>query len=545
MTFDTDVLVVGAGPVGLTLALELGRRGVKTTLIDKREQVLRLPKMERSNPRSMEIYRRLGVVDKIRAAAYPLDAPMDVLVLRSMVQPPLVHQVYPSVAQARAQIAACDDGSLPREPYQLVSQYTLEALLLRELAECVSVDVQLGTELTELSQDAHRIEVQLRARSGATARLTACYAVGCDGANSLVREQLGLKLEGAAGLGSIANIFFRCDDLLAKSRVPRGRHYLFAGVDATGGAAGSMVVQDDQKHFASHLPVALSDSPDLAGELRRRTGLDIHPEILFAGQWMQNMMVADQHGRGRVFLAGDSNHVFIPAGGLGMNTGIVDAANIAWKLVAMLAGWGGPRLLQSYLAERGAVARRNIKAVAYAVEGVIAWRKIPLPTLRNDADTDASADRDYAAQVEPLNRRVYEMHGTDLGYCYQSSIVCAEQGEVPPDDSYRYQPTTWPGAHLPHVWLAPGRALYDELGDACTASYCLLRLGGTTANTSAFEASLRATGMPLRVLDLSAMRVREVLQRDLLLVRPDMHIGWRGNEPPADPAAVAAAVTGH
>jgi 2-polyprenyl-6-methoxyphenol hydroxylase-like FAD-dependent oxidoreductase len=134
---DTDVRIVGAGPVGLTLALalDLGRRGIRTMLIEKRERVMRLPKMERSNPRSMEIYRRLGVVDKIRAAAYPSDAPMDIPILRSMTKPPLVQQVYPTVAEARASIAASVDGALPREPYQLVSQYTLEGLLLAELRD--------------------------------------------------------------------------------------------------------------------------------------------------------------------------------------------------------------------------------------------------------------------------------------------------------------------------------------------------------------------------------------------------------------------------
>ena len=536
------MLIVGAGPVGLTLALDLGRRGIRTTLIEKREQVLRLPKMERSNPRTMEIYRRLGVVDRIRAAAYPADASMDVLILRSMLQAPLVHQVYPSVAQARASIAACDDGSLPREPYQLVSQYTLEALLLSELRNCVSLEIRLGVELVDLTQSADGVEARVRSTntSGST-QLRARYAVACDGANSTVRQLLGLSLEGAAGLGAIANIFFRCSDLLDKSRVPRARHYLFAGVDASGGAAGSMVVQDDQKHFASHLPVALSQSADLAGELRRRTGLDIQPEILFAGRWTQNMMVADRHAVGRVFLAGDANHVFIPAGGLGMNTGIGDATNLAWKLAAMIAGWGGPGLLQSYSTERGAVARRNIKAVAYAVDGVIAWRKIPVPTLGEDATANASADQAYAEKAAPLNRRVYEMHGTDLGYRYESEVICGESGNPPADDSYQYRPTTWPGAHLPHMWLAPGVALYDRM----TSGYQLIRCGASAANTDLLAAALRRRGVPLEVLDIPDERIRAAFGCDCLLVRPDLHVAWRGNHEPDNPDAVAAVVTGH
>ena len=536
------MLIVGAGPVGLTLALDLGRRGVRTILIEKRERVLRLPKMERSNPRTMEIYRRLGMADKIRAAAYPPDGSMDVLILRSMRQAPLVHQVYPSVSQARRSIADCVDGSVPREPYQLVSQYTLEGLLLAELATCKSLHLRLGMELIDLTQHDDRVDLRLRSVGrSATSTLSSRYVVGCDGANSTVRELIGVKLRGASGLGAIANIFFRCDELLRESRVPRARHYLFAGVDSHGGAAGSMVVQDDQRHFATHLPADLADSADLPGEIRRRCGLDIHPEILFTGRWVQNMMISDRHSHGRVYLAGDANHVFIPAGGLGMNTGIVDATNIAWKLAAVVTGWGGPQLLASYGTERNAVAQRNLKAVGYAVEGVVAWRKIPLPVPGADAAANSRADAAYAAQVEPLNRRVYEMHGTDLGYRYASPVIWPQKGEPPADESYRYRPTTWPGAHLPHVWLPQGEALYDRL----SSGYHVLRVGCAAAKTDALEAALRRRAVPFDVHTISDAAIRDVYECDLLLVRPDLHVAWRGNSLPTDPDAVVAAVTGH
>jgi len=536
----TDVVIIGAGPVGLTLALDLGRRGIRTLLVERREQVLRLPKMERTNPRSMEIFRRLGIADRIRAAAYPADASMDVLILRSMTKPPLVHQHYPTVAQARAAIAACTDGSLPREPYQLVSQYTLEELLHREVAALDSVERRLGAELESLTQDDAGVTVRLRAAPPQAAEVRTRYVVGCDGANSTVRERLGLRLEGRANLGAITNIFFRCDELLARSQVARGRHYLFAGVDATGGAAGSLVVQDDQRHFGCHMPGELAADADLSAELRRRTGLDIRPQILHAGRWVQNMMVAEAHGRARVFLAGDANHVYIPAGGLGMNTGIVDAANLAWKLAAVIQGWGGPRLLASYGIERQAVARRNIRAVAYAVEGVVAWRKIPVPVELEDAAAERRARAAYASQVEPLNRRVYEMHGTELGYRYESPVICAERGEPPPDEAYRFRPTTWPGAHVPHLWLEPGVSLYDRLGPGFT----LLRTGGAAPQAEVLAAALRRIGAPVTVAEVGGEAARGVLQRDLVLVRPDLHVASRGDALPADPAGVAAAVTG-
>jgi 2-polyprenyl-6-methoxyphenol hydroxylase-like FAD-dependent oxidoreductase len=539
---DPEVLVVGAGPVGLTIALDLARRGIRTLLVEKRERPVRLPKMERSNPRTMEIYRRLGMVERIRAAAYPPNEPMDVLVLRSMMAPPLVHQVYPTVSQARAQIAACADGTLPREPYQLVSQYTLEDLLMQELLTLGGVEVRLGTALVNLSQDDAGVQVEIHSSvSGTTSTVQARYLVACDGAGSPVRQKLGIGLEGQTNLGTVTNVFFRCDDLLQKSQVPRARHYLFAGIDAVGGAAGTIVVQDDCRHFGSHLPILPSPEIDFAAELRRLTSLDISPEILFVGRWTQNMQVAEEHGHGRVFLAGDANHIYIPAGGLGMNTGIGDTANLGWKLEAVLRGWGGPQLLGSYFSERGAAARRNIKAVAYAIEGVVKWRKIPPPAPLRDPAANEAARRAYAAEVESLNRRVYEMHGTELGYRYESSIVVSDHGEPPPDESYTYRPTTWPGAHLPHVWLRPGVALYDVM----KPGYTLLRLGGSCTDIRAIEAAFARRGVPYRSIDIPDTDIREVMQRDLVLVRPDLHVAWRGDTAPADADAMTAIVTGH
>jgi hypothetical protein len=224
-----------------------------------------------------------------------------------------------------------------------------------------------------------------------------------------------------------------------------------------------------------------------------------------------------------------------------MNTGIVDAANLGWKLEAVLRGWGGPHLLDSYFSERGAAARRNIKAVAYAVEGVVTWRKIPPPAPLADPVADENARLAYAAAVEPLNRRVYEMHGTELGYRYDSSIIVREHGEPPPDESYSYRPTTWPGAHLPHVWLRPGVALYDAL----KSGYTLLRLGGTRSDTRAINDAFACRGVPFQSIDIPDADIREVMQRNLVLVRPDLHVVWRGDTAPDDANAMTAIVTGH
>lgn len=538
--FDTDVIITGAGPVGLTLALDLGKRGVRTALLDSKTEPLRLPKMERSNPRTMEIYRRLGVADKIRAAAYPADVAMDCFIATSLVEPPLVHLRYPSVNEARAKIAACMDGTSPREPYQLVSQYTLEPILLDAVRQQPSVDVRLGTALVSFAQDDAGVTARVATPGGGEATLRARYLAGCDGGRSTVRKALGIALEGKGGIAKTKQIFFRSDDFYEKCKLGPGRHYGFIGKSHGGaGVAGMIVVQDDRRHFT--LQSASPDGTDFAEEIRQTTGMQIKVEILYIGEWTQHMLVAERFGEGRVFLAGDANHLFLPAGGLGMNTGIVDAANLGWKLAAAVAGWGGTGLPASYLAERRPVALRNLAAVQHAVNGVVKWRGTVNKTMLEPGEAGDAARAAFAELAEPLHRRVYEMHGTELGYRYESTVIWPEDGEAPPDDSFIYRPGTFPGLRLPHVWLADGTALHDRMG----AGFSLLRLGGTVADTGGLEHALRGAGVPLEVLTVNETGISEVFERDLILVRPDLHVAWRGNEAPEDPDLVARAVTGN
>jgi 2-polyprenyl-6-methoxyphenol hydroxylase-like FAD-dependent oxidoreductase len=536
---DADVLIVGAGPVGLTLALDLGQRGVRVILIDGKTAPLRLPKMERSNPRTMEIYRRLGIVDRVRAAAYPVDVAMDCFIATSLVEEPLVHLRYPSVTQARAAIAASTDGGLPREPYQLISQYTLEPILLDEVRQRPEVHIRFGTSLTSFTQDDAGVTAQIEREDGSQDTIRARYLAGCDGGSSTVRKGLGIELEGRGGIAQVRQIFFRSDDFYDKCTIGAGRHYGFVG-KAHGGAGvgGVIIVQDDRRHFT--LQTASPDGTDFAEEIRATTGIPIHVEILYVGSWTQHMMTAERYGEGRVFLAGDANHLYIPAGGLGMNTGIGDAIDLGWKLAGAVAGWGGPQLTASFDAERRPVGQRNLRAVQHAVEGVVEWRGAATEALFEPGEVGASARAAFARVAEPLNRRVYEMHGTELGYRYTSPIVCPETGEPPIDESFVYRPTTFPGARLPHMWQADGTALHDRIGKGFT----LLKLGKTPADTSTLEQAIRAIGAPLEVMTIDEPRIRAVYDRDLILVRPDLHVAWRGDQAPEDPEGVARTVTG-
>ncbi len=390
MRIDTDVLIVGAGPVGLTLAVDLGRRGVDCMLVEKKAAPEFLPKMERCNARTMEIFRRMGVAGEIRAAGLAADVPMDVFIVLAMNEPPLLRLPYPSVAEATAQIAACDDASMPLEPYQLISQYTLEPLLKRAAERLPSVSVRYGYEFVSLRQDEEAVVVTVRGADGATREITARYVAGCDGGSSPVRKQLGIRLRGDADLLRLHQGLYHCPalfDMIPIVNGPgHGRHYHVADGQAT-----FLIMQDSTRHWTLH---AVVDRPeDMAAQFERTIGVPVAYEMLYVGEWKQNLLLADRYQRGRVFLAGDAVHLVIPTGGLGMNTGVGDAIDLSWKLHATLRGWGGPELLRSYEIERRQIGDRNVGASRYASAGRRKWRSQYRPDIR-DNSPEGQATRD-------------------------------------------------------------------------------------------------------------------------------------------------------
>jgi 2-polyprenyl-6-methoxyphenol hydroxylase-like FAD-dependent oxidoreductase len=521
--FDTDVLVVGAGPVGLTLAVDLGQRGVRCTLVESKDAPQFLPKMERCNARTMEIYRRMGLADKVRAAGLRADVPMDVYIVTALNQPPLVRHQYPSVAAAKRAIDACSDGSMPLEPYQLISQYTLEPLLKKEAEALPSVSVRYGCELESFVQDADGVTAKV-----STGEIRAKYLVGCDGGGSVVRKQLGIGMSGE-NLSELRQALIRCDELF--DRIPitgkdgkagpgHGRHYHVADERWR-----FLIMQDSTRHWTLHAVV--DDDAEMARQFELTVGVPVKYEMLYVGKWRQNLLLADRYREGRVFLAGDSVHLVIPTGGLGMNSGVGDAVDLAWKLEATLRGWGGPRLLDSYEIERRQVGARNVAASRYASLGRRKWRALwqNLPELAR------------VAEVE--QRKSNEMIGAELGYRYAGSpIICDEQGG-PEDDLRAYVPTTWPGSRLPHVWLDGHVAIQDRVG----SGYTLLRF--SNEDTASLTKAFKALGAPFRVLDVPDAAARDVYGFDLILLRPDLHVAWRGNRLPEAPGNIHLTATGH
>jgi 2-polyprenyl-6-methoxyphenol hydroxylase-like FAD-dependent oxidoreductase len=533
---DAQVLIAGGGPVGLTLAIELGQQGVGVRLLDKRPAPGRLPKMERCNARTMENFRRLGVAEELRAAGLDNDVPMDVFIcLEDIAREPLVRHAYPSVNELKRRYREIRDGSVPAEPYQLISQYTLEPLL-REIAENTpGVTVTFGHELIEFDQDAHGVTTTVRALDGTTSTLRSDYLVGCDGGSSTVRRRLGIELRGESLLEMRQALFFS-EELFDKIPIGKGRHYHIADDKSS-----FLIVQDDKRHFSLHATVGSDD--EMPALFEKVVGFPIAYTTEYVGTWRQRLMVADRYRDGRVLLAGDAVHLVIPTGGLGMNTGHADAVDLAWKLAATLHGWGGPGLLDSYEAERRPIGTRNLAASRKAATGRRSWRAMWRPDIADDTPDGAATRAALAERADREQRWSNDLYGIELGYRYVNSPIIWSADQAGPDpDSFQYTPTTCPGARLPHVWLDDGRPIQDELG----REYSLLRVGrGQEVVVDALTRAFDRIGAPLRVYDVACADATAVYGHELLLVRPDLHVVWRGNRSlPPDADGLARLCTG-
>lgn len=531
-----DVIIAGAGPVGLTMAIDLGRRGVRTLIVERNPSTGPWPKMDRSNSRTMEFYRRLGIADDVRALGYPADASMDIFIVRSLSEAPLLKQHYPSVATMRERINSATDHSQPLEPYQLVSQNRLEPLLKSVAENTPNVTVRYGCELSALAQDAEGVTVMLKLSDGGQEEVRCSFLAGCDGGGSTVRKSLGIKLEGQGSLRRMKQICFRSETLYDRIPMGKGRHYYFA--DREGSA---IIAQGDRKEFT--LNSDIPDDTDLDEWIRRKIGpgIEFDYEILNVSNWTLHLLLAEKYGEGRVFLAGDAAHLVIPTGGLGMNSGVGDALDLSWKLAGTVHGWGGPGLLASYEIERRPVGQKNVEASGWAAQGLGLWRANLTDAVDQDTE-EGLQQRHRAAQLANRHhRRVHEMVGAEQNYTYAGSpLIASEADAVTSWETVRYLPTTEPGARIPHIWLKDRAAMQDLLG----ADYTFVDLTGV-ADVSAVKAAFHTIGAPLEILSRDEEHVRMVYGCRYLLVRPDLHIVWTGNSLPSDPPSLARLATGH
>jgi hypothetical protein len=378
------------------------------------------------------------------------------------------------------------------------------------------------------------VSVAARAFDGSEQLLRARYLVGCDGGSSTVRKKLGIQLAGRGGIQDVCQVIFKSTDLFERIPIGKGRHYNFAHPNGS-----TLIVQGCRTEFTLH--TSLPADTDFAPILRDLIGFPCEIDIRIVVPWRQHLLVAERHRDGRVFMAGDAVHLVIPTGGLGMNTGVGDAFDLSWKLTGVIKGWGGTALLEAYEQERRPIGLRNRDAAGWAAAGVPIWRQLIAPNVRDDTPAGAALRAEIAASASINHRRMHDMRGVEFGYSYAGSpLIATESTGIEQWDTCVYTPHTRPGARVPHMWLKDGRALQDLLGD----DYTLLDLRGDCA-TDAVAQAFHAFGAPLKVLRLDEPEVRQVYGCSMLLLRPDLHIAWRGDRAPENPGALAAIATGH
>ena len=563
---DVPVLIAGGGPVGLLLALELNYRGIEAMLVERNPATTRHPKMDITNGRSMEHFRRLGIADELRDAAVPVDHPMRVIWCTRPNGFELARFEYPSVRRTRELIRRTNDGSLPLEPGMRISQILIEPLLKRRLEEeCPGIDVRYGVALESFEQDADGVTATLReTASGREQSVRAQYLAGCDGAGSRTRQTLGVELEHFRISEEVPRwaprrrlMLGALRDLLHGVKPPSGQLYLvhFESSDrefferfgaawhiqVPGGA--TIISQNDRDTWTLHAPVRAGEDPDRTDPkefLFEQLGRSIDCRVLVANAWSPRLAAAPSYGHGRVWLAGDSAHQVIPSGGYGMNTGVCDAAALGWALAARIHGWGGEGLLKAYDAERRPVGYRNMFASARHVAIRVDIGASMSRRVHRTGSSGRKARSRLGDHILELGNLENEALGLELGYRYDDSpVVCHEPGaRAPSDDWATYTPCTWPGQRIPSVFLEDGTPLFDLLGPWFT----LLRFDDVDA-APMVEAATNA-GMPMEVLDIRNEAIASIYERKLVLVRPDQHVAWRGDTPPADARRIIDRVRG-
>lgn len=559
------VLIAGGGPVGLTLALTLARHGVSATLIERNDSTTKHPKMDITNGRSMELFRHLGVADDLRKVAVPEDHPFDVSWVTKLNGWELARFAYPSPAERRTAIRECSDGTLTLEPPMRVSQALLEPVLKEILqTRTEGVDVHYGWGLQSFVQDADRVNATIKnTATGETRTVHADYLAGCDGAGSVVRRGLGIELHdiqihklAARKLGLRRMVGGVVRAYLQDRETPMdGRVYmvhftspnreLFEKNGTTWHTQSpegwTLISQNDRDTWTLHTPIGIgvdTAAIDPKQFLFDRLGVEFDCEILVANEWKPRLSMADSYGRGRVWLAGDAVHQVVPNGGYGMNTGVGDAVGLGWALAANVQGWGGPGLLTAYDAERRPVAHRNRDASA---RHTLVRLAIKMANGRKYHSEGWAGDRDraqFGRDILDLGNLENEADGIEWGYRYDASPAICTELHALPDKLHAYVPSTVPGVRPPSVFLSDGQAIFDLF----STGFTLLRFADVDVDD--LQAAANERGIPLQVVDIRDEHVRVLYQRDLVLIRPDHHVAWRGDASPAHPGAVLDRVRG-
>jgi 2-polyprenyl-6-methoxyphenol hydroxylase-like FAD-dependent oxidoreductase len=535
MTHPSDsnvpVLIVGGGPIGLALAADLGRLGIQALLIERRADKLGSARMLEVGVRTMEFCRRLGVSEDVRNWGFPKHFNLDSVFVTHLDGYEISRLRTPSLGTYSA-------SAYSPERTQPCPQTWFDPILQRRARSFATNELRYETELESFVQDEEGVLAAVVDRkSGRRYRIRASYLVGCDGSESTVREQLGIEVRGRKQIDVTMNVYLRVPEFLSLHRTKQAWRYVFVGPEGTW---SFLTLIDGKDLFRLQLPGLDHDTVqkvDVDAMVRRCFGRGVYYTVEDKIVWTRKMTIADRFMDGRVFLAGDACHAHPPNGGLGMNTGLQDSFDLSWKLAAVLKGWGGRHLLDSYEYERRPASSRATEVSLLNYSRLSEGSRdadIEAPTPAGDA-----ARRRVGERLLRQNERSWKTLGVHLGYIYHPSPIVVPDGTPrPADDTHGYAPTTFPGARAPHAWLRTDFSTLDLFGDG----FVLLKFD--EADTRALEEAAALRGVPLRVHYVASPEAAKLYEKRFVLVRPDGHVGWRGDALPENCLAVVDTVRG-
>ena len=521
MSFDTDVLVVGAGPVGLALAIELGMQGRRCVVVERHDRVGYAPRAKTTNVRSRELLRRWSIADRLAAASpFGVDYPSNIVFATRLAGRELAR-----FANAFYCAPARDDRFA--EHAQWIPQYKVEEVLRSRAVGFPGVDLRFATSLDDWTDVAGGIEARLTdLASGTASSVRARYLVGADGARSTVREKLGVKMEGRSPLSHHHNIIFRAPGLASRHALGPAIMYWLVNPDVP--AVIAPLDNDDRWTFGC--PKLAAADADPRPLIDAALGFDAGIDIVSRDEWTAHQLIAQSYRRGNVFLAGDACHLHPPFGGHGMNMGIGDAIDLGWKMAAVLEGWGGEGLLESYEIERRPIHRRVVDEavvnLGFSSHGLV---------QDGIEDEGAAGDAVRAAAAEQIlatKQREFDSLGVVLGSAYGASPVLSDEADEPRlQESTAFRPNARAGSRAPHAWVADGTGRGASLFDhfATSAMTLLVTAGEAAAATHAQDAAARAD-VPLMVVAPGRPDLRALYEARFALIRPDQHVAWRGDD---------------
>jgi 2-polyprenyl-6-methoxyphenol hydroxylase-like FAD-dependent oxidoreductase len=541
----TQVLIVGAGPVGLTAAMDLASRGIDVVVAEIRHAGD--PPSVRCNhvsARSMEIFRRLGIAPRIRDAGLPADFPNDASYRTTATGIELCRIEIPGRSTRYTATGGPDTWWPTPEPPHRINQVYLEPILFNHAAAQPRITILARTEIVEITQDDGEVVALARDLDNSKSfQIAASFAIGCDGSHSLVRKIIGASLSGTPVIQRVQSTFIEAPDLKERMSLHKPAWMVLS---LNPRRSGTLVAIDGHDRWLIHNHLKLDepefDSVDRDWAIRSILGVDesFAYRVLSKEDWVGRRLVADRFRDRRVFICGDAAHLWMPYAGYGMNAGIADAVDLGWQLAAHLNGWAPIAMLDAYEAERQPITEQVSKFAMNHAMAMMAQRGGVSSEIEDDTPRGQAARAALAKAAYDLNVQQYCCAGLNFGYYYDASPIIAYDGETPPPFTMgSFTSSTVPGARAPHFFLRDGRSLYDAFGQG----YTLLRFD-RTIDVERLISAAKQRSVPLTLLEVSLEEANNTYPEKLVLVRPDQHIAWRGQVAPGNPDALIARLTG-